>query len=380
MTIVDAVRAYTLRCMAGEEQGLASQAWLNVLGFSSVLYRVGMGLRGILFRTGIFSSRRLPCPVISVGNLTVGGTGKTSFVQLLARRLRERGIIPCVLLRGYKAPLKGRKVLMVSNGIKILAPPPWAGDEAYLLAKTLPGIPVVVGVDRYTTGTAVLPLLSPDLFLLDDGFQHLQLHRDLDIVLFDAHNPFGYGRLLPRGLLREPPSALKRAGLFGITLPAETFDPEPLKAWLRQHYPPTPVVVLIRRPRTLLRLPGGEEVGLSAISGEKVLAFSGIGDPASFEGLLRALGAEVVDHRRFPDHHPYRAADLEGLSLALDRAGVEVLVTTEKDAVRLEGLPWSVGRPLFALRVDLEVVEGEEALELALRTIISGRAPGKVRR
>jgi len=376
MTIFDAVRTYTLRCMAGEERGLASRAWLNLLSIASVFYRAGMVIRRVLFRAGAFSTKRLPCPVICLGNLTVGGTGKTSFVELLATRLRDRGLKPCVLLRGYGTPLEGRQAVVVSNGTEILVRPPWAGDEAYLLAKKLHGVPVVMGADRYSAGAAVLPHLSPDLFLLDDGFQHLGLHRDLDIVLFNASNPFGYGHLLPQGLLREPPSGLKRAGLFGMTLPDEAFDPGPLKAWLRQRHAYTPVLVLIRRPRAFFRLPGDEEVGLSAIKGERVLAFSGIGDPASFEGLLRALGADVVDHRRFPDHYPYRTADLDMLHVALDRAGARMLVTTEKDAVRLERLPWPAGRSLFALQIELELVEGEEALERALEEVLTGLVPG----
>ncbi|MBI3988687.1 MAG: tetraacyldisaccharide 4'-kinase [candidate division NC10 bacterium] len=380
MTIFDAVRTYTLRCMAGEEEGMTPRMWFDLLGVFSVFYRTGMVLRRVLFQAGVFSTKRLSCPVISIGNITVGGTGKTSFVELLATRLRDRGIKPCVLLRGYGTTLKGRRAVVVSNGTEILVHPPGAGDEAYLLAKKLPGVPVVMGSDRYSAGAAVLPRLSPDLFLLDDGFQHLGLHRDLDIVLFNARTPFGYGHLLPRGLLREPLSGLKRAGLFGITLPAETFDPGPLKAWLRQRYASTPVLVLLRRPRALFRLPGEEEVELSAVKGERVLAFSGIGDPASFEGLLRALEADVVDHRRFPDHYPYRTADLEALSVTGDRAGARILVTTEKDAVRLEKLPWSAGRLLFALRTELTLVEGEEALELALGEVLADVAPGKVSR
>ncbi|MFN3477065.1 MAG: tetraacyldisaccharide 4'-kinase, partial [Candidatus Methylomirabilales bacterium] len=295
------------------------------------------------------------------------------------KRLWDRGIKPLVLLRGYRGKVK--TPLLVSDGVDILAKPPLAGDEAYLLATKLPGVPVVTGADRYLAGSWAFSRFHPDVFLLDDGFQHWKLYRDLDIVLLDGRNPFGYGHLLPRGLLREPPEALGRADLVAITTDHPDFAQgrpqgfEELLASLRRYHPKAPII-LRRLPRPFLALSDGREacdelgrvVGLSALKGKKALAFSGIGNPSSFEAHLRRLGVEVLEHRVFPDHHRYRLQELRILAETAKKKGAEVLLTTEKDMVRIP--PWPSAIPLFALRIELEVIEGEQELEQVVEQLI----------
>lgn len=366
MSLFDSLWASSLRLMAGEREDAVATAWLGFLEGLSRLYGVSVKLRA---RLQLSSPRRLPRPVISIGNIAVGGTGKTSFVEMLAKRLWDRGRKPLVLLRGYRGTVK--IPLLVSDGVDILAKPPLAGDEAYLLATKLPGVPVVTGADRFLAGSWAFSRFHPDVFLLDDGFQHWKLHRDLDIVLLDGRNPFGYGHLFPRGLLREPPEALRRADLLAIT----TDEPfaqglEQLLASLRRYHPKAPII-LRRLPRAFLALSDGREARLSALKGKKALAFSGIGNPSSFKAHLRHLGVEVLGYRVFPDHHRYRLKELMVLAETAKKQGAEVLLTTEKDMVRIP--LWSSAIPLFALRVELEVIEGEEELEHALKQVLGVR-------
>lgn len=360
--------AYSLRLIAGKGEDAFAKVWLGFLEGLSRLYGATVNLRANL---RLSSPRRLPCPVISIGNIAVGGTGKTSFVEMLAKRLLDQGMKPLVLLRGYRG--RAKVPLVVSDGVDILARPPLAGDEAYLLATKLPGVPVVTGADRYLAGSLALSHFHPHVFLLDDGFQHRKLHRDLDIVLLDGRNPFGYGYLLPRGLLREPPEALKRAHLVAITTDLQAGEPQdlqPLRNLLRRYHPKAPII-LRRLPRAFLALSEGREVRLSALKGKKALAFSGIGNPASFEAQLRHLGVEVLEHRVFLDHHRYRPEDLVALAEAAERRDAEVLLTTEKDMVKMPFWPYAI--PLFALRIELEVIEGEKELEQVLESVIGGQ-------
>ena len=191
--------------MASASEHWTAQAWLACLRPASCAYGTAVSLRAALFAYGLVKSRRLPVPVLSVGNVSAGGSGKTPFVEMLARRLREQGQRVIIILRGYRGG--STKPTIVSDGSAITCEPPEAADEAYLLARHLPGVAVLTGADRYRVGEMALEHIHPSVIILDDGFQHLRLYRNLDIVLVDAGNPLGYGRLLPAGLLREPPHA-----------------------------------------------------------------------------------------------------------------------------------------------------------------------------
>lgn len=317
------------------------------LGLLSFPYRAAVALRNGLYDQGVLRQSRLPCPVISVGNITVGGTGKTPTVILLANLLRERGRRPAVLSRGYGGSAKD-PVTVVSDGNSVL--PDWrlAGDEPVLIAAAAPGIPVLTGRERLKTGWAAIKRFGADCLLLDDAFQHRALHRDLDIVLIDAAHPFGNGRLLPRGPLREPPASLQRAHLF-IRTGAEKDPPAPLGSEAGQ--------ASFRGshcPQGLVEGATGRLSPPDSLRGLKVCAFAGIGRPDAFRKSLIEAGAEVVSFRNFPDHHPYCRPELDGLLRLAAESGAERIVTTEKDAIRLADFPDFL-RECLLLRIGMEI-------------------------
>ncbi len=311
------------------------------------------------------SVRQAPVPVLSVGNLTVGGTGKTPIVGWLARQLLSLGSKPAVVSRGYGGTA-GRGPRIVSEGRGPLCDAEECGDEPYLLARSLAGVPIVVGADRWAAATAAARL-GIDVVVLDDGFQHRGLARDLDLVLLDAGDPFGGSRLLPAGLLREPLCSLKRADLVLITrsLPGESHDT--IERVVRQHNRKAPVLRAGHR-----RIGFFDAAGRAAQPPARVVAFCGIGNPSSFRSDLESEGVEIVGFEAQRDHHPYRAAEVRRLqSLAASHDAVPV--TTEKDRVRLpEDVTGGDGPPILTLRIEAEVFDPEPLLE-AMRRVL-GRA------
>ncbi|GAB6096458.1 tetraacyldisaccharide 4'-kinase [Desulfatiferula olefinivorans] len=338
-------------CCRGLSRGLAAAA----------------ALKNRLYDKGALTVRRLACPVISVGNITVGGTGKTPMTMLLARHLKERGFRPLILSRGYggRATDKGG---VVSDGKTVLMDAAWAGDEPLMMAAALPGVPVVVGKDRSRMGRQALARFSPDVILLDDGFQHRKLHRDLDIVLFDACRPFGNGFALPRGPLREPVAALARAHLFVLTRaddPAESvraFHARLEALGLPSAVLRTPVITCGHRPVLRGIIPADRTRMASAVSApaEAVFAFSGIANNDDVKRSLDALGFTVAGCMAFPDHHPYSADDLAEIARRASAGGAHAFVTTDKDAARLGSavLPLS----LYVAGIDLAVTGNDEHL------------------
>ncbi|HLE04669.1 MAG TPA: tetraacyldisaccharide 4'-kinase, partial [Anaerolineales bacterium] len=247
-----------------------------------------MSLRTALFARGLTGIRRLPVPVLSVGNLIAGGTGKTPFVEMLARRLQTQGHRVAIVLRGYRG--RSATPTIISDGRRLLCEPPVAADEAYLLARHLPGVAVLTGADRYRVGQLALEQLKCEVIVLDDGFQHLRLHRDLDIVLLDAANPMGYGRLLPSGLLRERPDGLARADLLVVTHADSGADVDEIKRSLRRYAPTAPIALAVHRPLGLTGACGEERLSPSHLDGQRLVVFSGIGNPSGFEATLVRLG------------------------------------------------------------------------------------------
>jgi len=318
------------------------------------------------YHRGVLPTRRLSIPVISVGNLTVGGTGKTPTTMLLARLLRQQGKRVVVLSRGYKGSAPA-PVNVVSDGERVCLNPLEAGDEPFLLAQRLPGVPVLTATDRARAGTYAQDRFSPDVAILDDGFQHMRLHRDVEIVLLDQEYPFGNGYLLPRGPLREPPRTRARAHLALVTgsAPAREQTKKKLEAHIRRHHASIPIFYAHYVPRALIPLTAEEELPCDHVQGKSVVALAGIGRPRSFSGLLEALGARVIETRFFPDHHQYRTEDLE---IPGNHA---VVVTTEKDAVKLKSLDLRAEK-IFILSVAL-VLEEEEAFMEALKKYLPSR-------
>jgi tetraacyldisaccharide 4'-kinase len=320
---------------------------LSPLALASTLYRQLAILRYQYYQRGLFSSRKLPIPVISVGNLTVGGTGKTPATLYLARLFQSQGKRVVVLSRGYKGSAS-QKVNIVSDGEQILLSPNEAGDEPFLLAEKLPGIPVLTGKDRGLLGEYAQRELAAEVVILDDGFQHLKLQRDLDIVLVDGKNPLGNGFLLPRGTLREPPEQLARAHLFLVTQLDTKKDGEAVERLIRLHNRSAPVFFAQYAPVTLEGVQKGEMLPLEYLRGKEVVALAGVARPESFLQLLIQLGAHVVRTLLYPDHHRYQPQDLNKSEKDL------VIVTTEKDAVKLRPLSLP-DREILALGIELTI-------------------------
>jgi tetraacyldisaccharide 4'-kinase len=310
-----------------------------------LLYGGAHRLRRHWYRT---HGRRLPRPVVSVGNLHWGGTGKTPLTAALAAHLRDRGLAVCILSRGYAS--RGRGVRVVSTGDGPLLGPLVAGDEPVLLAGELPGVAVVVGPDRHRAGLHALRRLprTPQLFLLDDGFSHLALHRDLDLVASPAADPFGGGRLPPSGRLREPLASAARAHAVLLTGATSSEDGRLLAEALRPYGFQGPGFASFTRPAPPRLVPGAAASGEELPAGTKVFLVSAIARPDAFARTVRELGYDVAGELRFPDHHRYPAASLERIASAFrddPGAGAAVLLTTAKDAVKLLGrldLPMAV--------------------------------------
>jgi tetraacyldisaccharide 4'-kinase len=326
-----------------------------VLRLLSLPYQGAVAARNRLYDRGILRQERLPCPVISVGNLTVGGTGKTPTVILIARMLREKGRRPAVLSRGYGGTARA-PVNTVSDGKQILMGWRAAGDEPILIAKAVPGVPVLIGPERVRTGRTAIERYSADVLILDDAFQHRALFRDLDVVLLDSARPLGNGSLLPRGPLREPQEALWRAHLLIRTGDPGSEDPLP-------ELPSLPSFRSVHRPRSLVEAATGRALPLAELRGKKVCAFAGIGNPAAFRQTLAGLGAEVIAFRAFPDHHPYGPSDLEALRRLADEVAAERTVTTEKDGIRLADFPDFL-LELSLLRIGMEITPADAFAEL----------------
>ena len=334
----------------GEQTTGASGALRAVLHLFSLPYRGAIAARNRLYDGGVLKQEKLPRPVISVGNLTVGGTGKTPTVIFLANLFKEKGRRPAVLSRGYggKAHFP---VNVVSDGNRILMGWSEAGDEPILIARAAPGIPVLTGSRRFLTGRAAVEKFGADVLILDDGFQHRSLFRDIDMVLLDAARPVGNGFLLPRGPLREPPDALLRADILLRT--GDAVNGEPLREAAS-----LPSFRAIHKPQELVAGGTGRMETVAALSGQKVFAFAGIGSPEAFRRSLTDLGAAVAGFRAFPDHHPYDLSDIERLRRLAARSGAARIVTTEKDGIRLVDFPDFLAE-LSLLRIAMEISPAE---------------------
>jgi tetraacyldisaccharide 4'-kinase len=332
--------------------------WVKVLLFPLALlslpYEWIVRIRTILYSIHLLRTKRLPCPVISVGNITVGGTGKTPLVITLAKGLRDRGIPTAILSRGYKG--RGSSEPWVSDGKNVLLSPQESGDEPFQMAKALNGIPVLVGKNRFVNGQLALQRCEIRGVLLDDGYQHLQLHRDLNILLIDSQIAFGDYHVLPRGILREPLEHLRRAHLFLLTKVEDPENCRPLEKMLRKIHPSLPVFHSHYEPQGLIGL-DGEWVGLQGLKGKKALAISGIASPAYFSFLLRKCEIEIIREMIFPDHHQFTSKDL--IAIGRESKKADWIVTTEKDIVKLREMK-IVHPPVFALHIEMKIWEEEE--------------------
>ena len=335
----------------------------------SALYGAVTRARLTLYRRGTFRTTTLDRPVISVGNITTGGTGKTPLVEWVARTLAAEGKKVCILTRGYGRSHPDRHVL-VSDGQTVFATASEAGDEAYLLAKNLEGVAAVISdANRAAAGKDAIKHLNPDCFVLDDGFQHLRLARNLNIVTIDATNPWGGGNLLPYGRLREPRSSLSRADCLVITRADQAEGIQSLRSELAQLTGGCPQFLSSMRTVRIARLSDSSK---SPELPKRSAAFCAVGNPQSFFTQLRDEGQELSFTKAFPDHYSYTQKDLDRLVNAAKKAGVDALITTAKDAVKLQSL--TIAMPCYILEISIDVENSEELRKLIRST--AGQSSG----
>jgi tetraacyldisaccharide 4'-kinase len=351
------------RLVDGTTRGPGASLARLGLATISAPYGAAVAVRNAAYDAGLLSIVRAGVPVVSIGNLTLGGTGKTPLVAWTARLLARLGRRPAIVSRGYGARAGE------------------TSDEAAELALLLPTVPHVADRDRPRAAARAVAA-GADAVVLDDGFQHRRLARDLDIVAVDATDPFGCGRLFPRGLLREPLGGLARAGAVVLTR-ASAVDGRRrdeiravLAAACRGRLPPA-WAEADHRPVCLRSATGGTRP-LADLRGRRVFAFAGIGNPAAFRAAVVALGAEVVGFEPLPDHHAYRPADLDALGHAAAAARAELVVTTLKDLVKVRRDALA-GLPLAAVEIAIEFAAGEAALEAAIHAALAGRASSGAR-
>ena len=343
------------------------------------LYRLIVRVRAFAYARGWLRARRLPVKVVSVGNLTVGGTGKTPLVLRLATLLGQRGQRVAILTRGYGR--RERMPLIINGrGETKQYTPELMGDEPILLSRRLPDVTIGIGSDRHLMGERILNMESsepPDVFLLDDGFQHLGLARDLDIVVLDATNPFAGDAALPAGLLREPVAALQRADVVVLTR-ADSGTPPAVAERLQRHNPRAPVFRAQTRLEGVYDAATQRAANLYALKQQKVFAYCGIGNPEAFWEDLRRWGFELVGTLAFPDHHRYAINDFKAIIARADRAGARALLMTEKDMINLTVVPPSIP-PSFYCRIELEF-EDEAAFAAAVAERLELQAAGQAAR
>ena len=390
------MKDYLYAIITGKMTGVIPTLLLGLLTPLSYIYAVFVKTRGWLYDCGFLKQKRLPCAVISVGNIVAGGTGKTPAVIWIAKYLQSEGFQVGILLRGYSRE-RHHSIAVVSDGKGVLIPVPESGDEAGMIARKLPGVPVVVGSDRYAAGREVIRLWghTEGVLILDDGFQRRQLARDLDILTIDSTQPFGTGKLLPAGTLREPKTALKRTDLLLLTrtdLAAASINFERFvggKQIFQTRHRPTRLYQLstgsdrsASSPIDRGRLEWDEEYALGLLKGQCILAVCGIGNPNAFVGTLHQFEPKAVELLAFPDHHRYSLTDLSNIGTRAREVGANIVVTTEKDSQKLEAFaaqtefscPESV--QFFVLGIELETPTNPEALKKRLRQVVTESQSG----
>ena len=340
---------------------------LGVLKQFSHVFKAIVQLRMAFYDLGILRRFPLGCQVISVGNITAGGTGKTPVVEIFARELTAAGRKVAILSRGYRKkelpwwrrigqPLSPPRI--VSDGRDILLDSEMSGDEPYMLACNLPGVVVLVDKDRVKSGRYAVKHFHCDTLILDDGFQYQKLQHQCDVVLVDRTNPFSNGNMLPRGVLREPMENLKRADFLFITK-CDGSSTEALRSRIRKYNSTAEITECCHKPRLLRDAFTRAEKPLSDLRGMRVVALSGIASPGGFESSLRSLGATVLACERFVDHHRYSRSEIIDVLHHAEELGADAIITTEKDAVRLPRIE-RPAVPIYFQRIDIEILRGAE--------------------
>src|SRR5580704_5511949 len=379
---LEELEQYAIEVILDKRHGFRAALLRVALRLLSFLYLAIVQARLYMYRKRILKERQLGCLVISIGNLTVGGTGKTPVVEKFARALQKGGRRVAILSRGYKSvdTRKKRNWLdkllrkggsnpprVVSDGRRILLDSASAGDEPYMLASNLKGVAVVVDKDRVKGGLHAIKTLRADTLLLDDGLQYLHLKHRLDIVLIDRQAPFGNEYLLPRGTLREPPKNLRRANYIFITK-CNGESNTSLISRIRKYNRTAEIIECAHKPLYLRHVYKEEKLPLDYLKGLYIGSLCGIAAPESFEGGLRRLGANLELSRKFADHHRYGVAEVTAFLQRCIRRDVSAVITTEKDAVRLPAID-PLPLPIYYLRVEIEILGGHETWERCIQRI-----------
>ena len=372
---LDELEQWATEVIFGRARGFRASTVRVILWCLSGLFRLAVWLKMLRFRNGSVQQHYLGTHVVSIGNLTVGGTGKTPVVEKLARALSDRGRKPAILSRGYKSKKlvepqewyskDGSELIageampkVVSEGGKPLLDVSYAGDEPWMLAKNLEGVCVVVDKNRVKSGKFAVRELDADLLILDDGMQNLHLAHSTDIVLIDQNAPFGTGQMLPRGTLREPAKNLCRADYILITK-CDGSSNETLIKKMRRYNKFAEIIECTHGPQHIENVFTGERLPLSAINGKYIAAISGIAVPESFEKILKKLGSHVEFHRVFADHHSFNQKEIDRFMQRCMQRDIEMILTTEKDAVRFME-PSELDVPVYFLRIEVDILSGQD--------------------
>ena len=414
---------YFLELMDGRRRRWYDRAMCAVLFFASRCYRMGAQFRLWMYDKRVIRPHALGCLVVSIGNLSCGGTGKTPVVEVFARSLSSKGRRVAILSRGYRSrrrslwfrvkrmihplpakaaadghdPLlnleyagedapagrRGRRRSLwsrvrrmfrplppkvVSDGHDLLLNSEYAGDEPYMLASNLPDVAVLVDKDRVKSGIYAIDRFHSDVIILDDGFQYLMLRPHINIVLVDSTDPFGNGHVLPRGILREPIKNIRRADYIFLTKSDGSHRIEHLKRFIRRHTKRAEIIECCHKPQHLVKLFSHEQEPLERLKNRRVAALSAIARPESFEAFLKQLGAELVVTDHYADHHRYTQQELIDFVNQAKEAGADMIVTTEKDAVRMPRLD-RCDVPIYYLRIQIDILSGEESFAQCISRI-----------
>lgn len=350
--------------MVEERSGIHFRMIRNVLYLLSKIYGFVVKTRIFFYKEGILRSIRLPIPVISVGNITTGGTGKTPIVEYISRYLQERGKRVVILSRGYAANLRQEHNFLASKA---------CNDEYLLLKENIPDVPNLLSKDRIKSGLEAIRRFKAEYLLLDDGFQHLRLARDLNIVIIDTLNPFGYGHMVPRGMLREPLKELRRADMVILTH-ADQCIPDKIRFIvdrLHEFVEYIPVIETIHKPMYLESVRDTKLLDINCLKGKRVFAFCAIGNPLSFRKSIEGLGAELLGFRIFSDHHPYTSSELIALNEEMRSMKPDAIIITQKDKVKIRDNSSIWDFPLWTLKMEICVVKGNEIFENKINAILN---------
>ncbi len=339
--------------------GWCSPVKIVAYGFS-FFYRLIINFRNWLYDHKILKETVLSCPVISVGNITVGGTGKTPCVIMLAQMLQKNGFKPAILSRGYGGK-SIHPVNIVSDGSKIMLESENAGDEPFLIAHALKGVPVITGAKRIITGETAINQFGANVLICDDAMQHRQIFRDINLVLLDNQNLRRNNHILPRGMLREPITELKRANAIVLT---HINEGQQIKNMIEKlvHNEKIPVFMSIHKPKDMVKGNYSTQWPISILAGKKVCAFCGIAKPDSFKKTLLSAGAQVLSFDIFPDHHRYNKNELEKINARFIDCRADFLISTQKDGTRLQKFPEFLTM-IYMLRIELEIIPFGESFK-----------------